>query len=66
MEERKHEKIAALDDIVYKYANGVFVEPSFDQSKSFDCRGLLKYCKEKGVKPEDLSDEELKRFEITD
>lgn len=43
---------------------GVMTQPFSQDAPVYDFRKLLAYCKEKNVKPENLSDSEYKMFQL--
>ena len=43
---------------------GMMTEPMTDNRVQYDLRALDKYCSERKILPIDLSEEELKKFEI--
>lgn len=53
-----------IDDIVYAVANGAYTIPLDKEAPIHDYRALLKYCEEKNTDPAELSNEDLKQFEI--
>lgn len=53
-----------LDNIVAKEANGAYTLPFDESAPMHDIRALDRYCKQKGIKMSELTDEELKKFEV--
>ncbi len=51
-------EINDFDDI------GVYVIPPNENTRYFNLPKLCKYCEEKGIKSSELTDEELKQFEV--
>ena len=51
-------EINDFDDI------GVYTIPPNENTRHFDMPALCGYCKEKGIQTNELTDEELKQFEI--
>lgn len=49
-------EIQSFDD---NFEDGIFAIPN---SKKLKVRALYEYCKEKGISPNELSEDELKRF----
>lgn len=47
-----------LDDV-----GGVLTEP-LEEYTPYNLREMIKYCEEKNIKPENLSNEDLKQFEL--
>jgi len=54
-----------LDRIVAAEANGCFTVPINENTPVYDFRSMLKYCDEKGIDSAELTDEQLKQFEVT-
>lgn len=50
-----------IDDIVF-LTGGVYVLPQRSGQPQFDIRKIVEYCKDKGIDPSQLSDEELETF----
>lgn len=53
-----------LDDIVAELADGVYVVPMSEDFPVYDLRAMTKYLDETGKDGSDLTEEELKQFEI--
>ncbi len=53
-----------LDDVVSELANGVYVVPFDENAPKYNIPAIDRYCKQKGIDPSDLTDEELKQFEV--
>jgi len=53
-----------LDEAAYRYGGYVAYYPGKKLIMAYDLRELSRYCREKGVEPIDLSEDELKVFEI--
>ena len=43
---------------------GLLVVPPTKDTKMYRIREVVDYCKEKGIRPNQLTDEELKQFEV--
>ena len=54
-------KLEALDNAVDELADGAYVLP-IDTAPDYDVRKILDYCRERGVSPSSLTDEELAGF----
>lgn len=57
-------RLLELDEIVGRLANGCFTVPPSNDTQHYDYRALIKYCDERGINTSELSDEQLKMFEI--
>ncbi|ARU59965.1 hypothetical protein CBW65_01980 [Tumebacillus avium] len=44
------------------FEDGMYVDPAHDVT--YDFKAAMKYCKDHGINPEDLSATEMKQFEI--
>lgn len=62
MSEKDIEKMIDLDEAAERC--GGFTAPISDQNTHFDYRGIIRYCKEKGIEPVDMTIRELNRFII--
>ena len=51
-------EITDFDDI------GVYTVPSDENTHHYNLPKLCKYCEEKGIQTSELTDEELKQFEV--
>lgn len=49
-----------IDDV-----GGILTEPIGEYTK-YNLRSLLQYCRENNIQPEDLNEEKLREFELTD
>ncbi|MCY9308885.1 hypothetical protein MOF23_07860 [Bacillus inaquosorum] len=47
------------------FPEGVYVDPKNNEKPRIRVRALFKYCNERGITPEDLSEEEKKQFIVT-
>ncbi|WP_244668335.1 hypothetical protein [Bacillus sp. NTK074B] len=54
-----HKDIEKFD---HAFPDGVFAFPGPAESTKVKIRALDKYCKERGVQPKDLTDEEMRQF----
>ena len=43
---------------------GMMTEPMPEDAIQYDVRAIIAYCREKNISTEDLSEEELKKFEF--
>ncbi|MCR8848148.1 hypothetical protein NQ095_07015 [Rossellomorea sp. SC111] len=57
--DRMHKDIEKFD---HDFPDGVFAFPAPAESPKVKIRALDKYCKEHGVQPKDLTDEEMRQF----
>ena len=57
-------RLLALDDAVAEEANGAYTLPLDENAPIYDIQALDRYCKQKGIDSSDLSNEELKTFEV--
>jgi len=53
-----------LDEAAYKAGGYVAYFPGKKLILNYDLRELSRYCRDKGVEPIDLSEDELKMFEV--
>lgn len=51
-----------IDDIVFLTNDGLYTLPPRPGQPDFDIRKIVEYCKNKGIDPSQLSDEELETF----
>ncbi|KAA0566578.1 hypothetical protein F0342_00560 [Bacillus sp. CH30_1T] len=56
-----HKDIAKFDNA---FPDGVFASPAPDESPKVKIKALDKYCKEHGIRPKDLTEEEMQQFLI--
>lgn len=54
--------IKEIEEFDNAFPDGVFAVPRNPKDSRVKVRALWDYCKEKGVDPEDLSEEEMKQF----
>jgi len=54
--------IREIEEFDVAFPDGVFCIPRIPGEPRVKVRALWNYCKEKGVDPEDLSEEEMKQF----
>lgn len=64
MDERKWQEMRELDEAAERAGGYVAFMPNPEQHVKY--RELLKYCKEKGIEPLDLTIREYNRFVITE
>lgn len=62
MSEQELNRMRELDEAAEKA--GGFLAPLSDAKTSYDYRGIVRYCKEKGIDPVDITIRELSRFII--
>lgn len=62
MSEQELKQMQALDDAAEKA--GGFLAQISDAKTAYDYRAIVKYCKEKGIEPLDITVRELNRFII--
>lgn len=62
MSEQELERMRELDEAAEKA--GGFLAPLSDAKTSYDYRAIVKYCREKGIDPVDITVRELNRFRI--
>lgn len=56
--------LVALDDAAIE-AGGYLAPPATERREiKYDYRALMKYCRERGISPSSLLDDELERFRI--
>lgn len=58
------EDLHKLDDIVENEADGIWVLPIPDGAPQYNYKSITAYCEKIGIKTSDLSDKELKQFEV--
>ena len=58
------DEMADLDDIVDHLADGQYVVPISPLAPQYNYRDIHRYCQAKGIDPSQLTDEELKTFEV--
>lgn len=51
-------------DAAYLLAHGAYAIPMDENGPVHDYRKLLEYCRERGIDPSELSEEEIRKFEI--
>lgn len=51
-----------MDKFEKGFPDGVYVEPSNKKEPRIKVKSLFEYCKERGLKPNNLTDEEREQF----
>ena len=62
MNEKEFEMLKKMEAFEEGFPDGVYAIPSGPNDPKVKVKALFEYCKEKGVDPEDLTDEEREQF----
>jgi len=64
MEAMKVNGLKNIDDVIDELADGIYALPWPKGASRFRIKDLLKYCDEMGKDTEDLTEQELKKFQV--
>ena len=66
MTKKELNAMRALDDAAEEAGGYVIFNSNFENEAHYDYQAISKYCEKKGIEPIDLTESELKQFEVLD